>query len=224
MGIYKNQETHKLEDFLQTGVVFNDHLMNAAYGTKGLGMPILGNRANVHYLNSHVLQRFQRDNINPGRIFVCAAGIENHQEFVDLAEHKLGFIPAADGNVKQREKTAYLGGEARTTTQGNDLSIGLAFESVNWKDNNMVTFNLISSLLGQSSTINPKGLGNGLQSRVYKNIVNKHHFVDSVSAMNFHYSDSGMFGMQITGAASNVQHSFSINSLFHRRAATSSRP
>lgn len=177
--------------------------MQVAYGGKGLGMPLTGHRHNVHYLNAHVLQRFQLDNINPSRIYVAAAGLENHQEFVDLVEEKLGFMQAVKEG-KQREASKYVGGEYRNSIEGNHINVVLAFESVNWKHNDMITFNLINALLGSTST-DPHTLGRGFNSRLRKNIGEKHHYIDYAHALNFHFSDSGLFGIHAQGAASNVR-------------------
>ena len=126
----KNYNDHKLIDSLHTGEDFNDKLMSTAYGLKGLGLPLKGLRHNVKYLSANVLQKFQLENINPNRIYVCAAGIENHQEFIDLVEQNLGFIPPVESNAKPREKTEYIGGEIRVPTEENDIKLVLAFQSV----------------------------------------------------------------------------------------------
>jgi len=78
IGIDKNKHDHALEEQLQTGEEFNDRLMSTAYGLKGLGLPLKGLHHNVKYLGANVLQRFQYENISPERIYVCAAGVENH--------------------------------------------------------------------------------------------------------------------------------------------------
>jgi len=36
------------------------------------------------------------DNIRPEKLVVCGAGIESHQEFVDLVVSKLGGLPKSD--------------------------------------------------------------------------------------------------------------------------------
>jgi len=151
------------------------------------------------------LQKFQLENINPQKIFVCGAGIENHQEFVDICEQTLGFIPKVEGSVKAREKTEYIGGEARVPTDDNEIKLALAFQSVPWTHDEMVSFNIVTSLLGQSSSFSTGGPGKGMHSRATRNLLNnpKYPFIDSANALNFHFSDSGIFGLSVTGAASN---------------------
>lgn len=48
-------------------------------------MPVLGEPSNYKSLDAYTMQEFQLDNISPEKIVVCATGVENHKEFVDLA-------------------------------------------------------------------------------------------------------------------------------------------
>lgn len=89
VGIYKNNNTHKLDAQNGGNQAFNDSIFNLAYGSSGLGMPLYGNKNNVSNLTAHVLQKFQYENFTPDRVVICAAGVENHQEFVDLVNDKL---------------------------------------------------------------------------------------------------------------------------------------
>jgi hypothetical protein len=57
--MYKNAKSHKLETFLGGNEIFIDNIFQAAYGRKGLGMPIQGLRSNVNYLNASIIQKFQ---------------------------------------------------------------------------------------------------------------------------------------------------------------------
>eukprot|EP00919_Chromeraceae_sp_WS-2016_P046121 GHVR01109655.1.p1 GENE.GHVR01109655.1~~GHVR01109655.1.p1 ORF type:complete len:113 (-),score=4.09 GHVR01109655.1:1354-1692(-) len=48
-------------------------------------------------------------------------------------------------------------------------------------------------------------LGNNRKSgRIQRNILNKNVFVDSVEAFSTSYSDSGLFGMKISGSAAHI--------------------
>jgi predicted Zn-dependent peptidase len=203
LGIEKNGYQHHLDETLHTGADFNDKLMSVAYGNKGLGMPLHGTKGNSKYLNANVLQKFQLENINPSRIFLCAAGIENHQEFVDLCESKLSFIPGVSGDAKRRDGSEYIGGEARLPSSSNETTLALAFESVNWTHENVFAFQVLNTLLGSSSSFSTGGPGKGMHARTTKNLLNKLHYVDSANAINFNFSDSGLFGLSVNGPSSN---------------------
>lgn len=195
---------HELEAMLKTGHLINDTLFQTAYGNHGLGMPLHGLTHNYKYLHAHVLQKFQLENINPNRIFVAAAGIENHQEFVDLVESKLSFIPSVQGSGPQREAAHYIGGENRNQTDENTITLALAFRSAPWGSNDIFALQVVNTLLGNSQSFSTGGPGKGIHCRASTNLLNKHSFVDSAHPINFNFSDSGLFGISVTGAASNA--------------------
>lgn len=188
VGVEKNQNTHKLEAYLKTGELFNENVFKTAYGLKNLGLPLKGLRSNVKNLNSYVLQKFQLENINPNKIFVCAAGVESHQEFVDLVSSKLASIPSIEGaKTSVREKAEYQGGEVRNLTEDSTLTTALLFQSVPWTSSEYLAFNVATSLLNNI--------------RLKKNLLQKHSYLDAAEALNFHFTDSGLFGLRVTGSA-----------------------
>jgi len=195
---------HQLEAMFKTGHLINDTLFQTAFGNRGLGMPLHGLSHNYKYLHAHVLQKFQLENINPNRIFVAAAGIENHQEFVDLVESKLSFIPSVQGSAPQREAAQYMGGENRNQTDENNVTLALAFKSAPWGSKDVFTLQVLNALLGTSTSFSAGGPGKGMHSRSSTNLLNKHSFVDSAHTLNFNFSDAGLFGLSVTGSASNV--------------------
>jgi predicted Zn-dependent peptidase len=67
-------------------------------------MPIQGYRSNVNYLTAHVIQKFQAANVTPDRIIISAAGVEAHEEFVDVANT---ILPSKN---TEREAAVYVGG------------------------------------------------------------------------------------------------------------------
>lgn len=193
VALHKNLGTHKLEDQLNTGEAFNEAVFKTAFGQQGLGLPLRGHRNNIANLTAYTLQKFQQKNINPNRIIISAAGVENHQEFVDLANDTLSYLKAFDGPAHQRVPTQYLGGEVRNLVETNDVVLALLFPTADWKSKDLATYQVLHVLLG--------GRGNSLQSRLLRNIVNKHSYVDYAEAVNFNFSDAGLFGVKIQGSA-----------------------
>ena len=191
VGMYKNSNSHKLETFLGGNEIFQDNIYQAAYGRKNLGNPILGDRSNVNYLTAGVIQKFQAAHLTPKRVIISAAGIENHDEFVDLVNEKLSTTILNDSS-SQRESAQYVGGEVRNLTEANSIHIALAFEGANYKSSLPL---LIASEV----------LGNGRRmGRLQQNILNKHVFIDGAQVINVNYSDTGLFGIKLSGSASHV--------------------
>lgn len=183
---------HNFLHLVNPGELITDSVLKAAFGLHGLGMPLSGLPHNVKYLSNYVVQKFQLENINPNRITVCAAGIENHQEFVDLVESKLAFIPAVEGKAHSREASEYRGGELRNHTDANDITLALAFRSAPWNSKDVFALQVLGSLIGNAS-----------QGRTTRNLL-KNNYIDSVHPINFNFSDAGLFGLTVNGSASNA--------------------
>lgn len=96
VGIGKNKNSLAREASNNSGFDVNDTLFRTAYGLQGLGMPLLGLASNVEYLNANTLQSFQINTITPNRIVVGGSNVQNHEEFVELVQDKLSFIPAQE--------------------------------------------------------------------------------------------------------------------------------
>jgi mitochondrial-processing peptidase subunit alpha len=109
VGMYKNARSHQLENFLGGNEQFQDSIYQAAYGRRGLGNPIQGYRSNVSYLNVDIIQKFQAQTLTPKRIIISAAGVESHDEFVDLVREKLSSNLLNAGSL-ERESAQYVGG------------------------------------------------------------------------------------------------------------------
>ena len=91
-------------------------------------MPINGLKSNLPNLSAYVLQKFQLSQLLPQNIIVCAAGVQNHDEFLELAESELGGLTG--GKERVREKSKYVGGEVRSLKEGNELNLALAWKGV----------------------------------------------------------------------------------------------
>ena len=57
------------------------------------------------------------DNITPKKCLIVASGVKNHKEFVDLVKERIGEILPVPEHEFTREKSEYIGGEAREWTE-----------------------------------------------------------------------------------------------------------
>ena len=65
--------------------------------------------------------------------------------------------------------------------------------------------NVVNSLVGNSSSFSTGGPGKGMHARTTKNLLNSLYYVDSASSINLHFSDTGIFGLKVSGSNSNVK-------------------
>jgi len=143
------------------------------------------------------------NNITPGKCLIVANGIKNHGEYVQLVRERLGdYPPVPEHEYEKRAKSEYVGGELRTWTESPDTNISLVFESAPWTDPDMAAFQVMNTLVGSATGFSSGGPGKGMYARAVTNMMQQHAFVNSASAINSHFTDSGLFGMNVEGPAS----------------------
>ena len=142
------------------------------------------------------------DNITPNKCLIVASGVKNHREYVDLVKERLGDQYSVPEHLYKREQSQYIGGEYRTWTESPQTNISLAFESVPWTNQDVPAFYVMNTLVGSATAFSSGGPGKGMYCRAITNLMQQNDFVDSASAINSHFTDSGLFGMNIEGPGS----------------------
>ena len=198
----KNQKSHDLHNHLakyDPTANNQDLLLRTAYGYKTLGMPRLGLENNVANIDARLMQQFMMDNITPKKTLIVASGVKSHREYVDLVRERLGELCGVPEHEYLREKAEYIGGEYRTWTESPQTNISLCWESVPWKNRDVPAFYVMQTLIGSATAFSSGGPGKGMYCRAITNLMQQYDFVDSASAINSHFTDSGLFGMNIEG-------------------------
>lgn len=93
----------------------------------------------------------------------------------------------------QREPSVYVGGEVRNLTEANNIHLVLAFEGANYKES-------LPLLIAEQILGNGRKLG-----RLQQRVLNKNVFIDGAQALNVNYSDTGLFGIKLSGASSHAK-------------------
>lgn len=145
------------------------------------------------------------DNVTPKKSLIVASGVKNHKEYVDLVKERLGELLPVPEHEYKRNPAVYIGGEYRTWTETPQTNIMLAFESASWAETNIPVYYLMNTIIGSGTSFSSGQPGKGLYSRAVTNLLQKYNYVDGVSAINAHFSDSGIFGLSIEGPSSHSQ-------------------
>ncbi|KAF2027480.1 hypothetical protein EK21DRAFT_71919 [Setomelanomma holmii] len=82
--------------------------------------------------------------------------------------------------------------------------IHLAFEALPISSPDIYALATLQTLLGGGGSFSAGGPGKGMYSRLYTNVLNQHHWVESCVAFNHSYTDSGLFGIAASCAPSHV--------------------
>jgi len=148
-----------------------------------------------------MLQDFVMENVTPARSLIVANGVHNHNEFVTLAKERLSdFLPVPEQNY-QRPSAEYIGGESRTWTETPNTSITVGFEGASWTNQNQPALQVAAAILGCSQSGYRHRHVSSVSHRSLK-AVHQNSFADHVHAFNHHFSDSGLFGVTVTGSGS----------------------
>jgi len=189
---------YELEDMeTNAQAMLTEALHAAAYSEQGpLGRPLWCPKGNLAKLGEDDLRSFTQTHFTASRMVLSAAGIE-HERLVELANKYFGDLPTAPANgvEPKTEASKYLGGERRVNADSPLTHVTLCFDAGGWKADDLLETCTLHMLLGGGGSFSAGGPGKGMYSRLYTNVLNKHHWVDSATAFNSMYNDGGLFGI-----------------------------
>ncbi|CAH8673132.1 unnamed protein product [Schistosoma margrebowiei] len=188
--------------------IMNELLHVTAYKNNTLGLPKYCPKQNLDKINREDIIKFVATQFKPEKMVIAGVGIE-HDALVKSVEKY--FIPTVP-NVSYEKAASDLPSLSTTVSEytggyyklERDLSqyhapmpeyahVGIGFESCSYTDPQFVPACVLHSLLGGGGSFSAGGPGKGMYTRLYLNILNKHHWVNSAQAENHAYSDTGLF-------------------------------
>lgn len=99
----------------------------------------------------------------------------------------------------------YIGGTYLNSTASNTADIVLAYQAPNWTSKKLAVLQVAATLLGKSGSAYGTDVTGPAFNRINNNFLNLNSFGDSAAAINYTFSDSGLFGIRVSGASSHVQ-------------------
>ncbi|KAI2642762.1 putative mitochondrial processing peptidase alpha subunit [Xylaria nigripes] len=108
----------------------------------------------------------------------------------------------------------YTGGFISLPTQPPSLNpmkpafshIHIAFEGLSIGSKDIYALATLNTLLGGGGSFSAGGPGKGMYSRLYRNVLNQHAWVENCMAFNHSYADSGLFGISALCLPGRTQH------------------
>ena len=92
----------------------------------------------------------------------------------------------------------------REWTESPLSNIMLAFESCDWNSEDLPAFYVMNTLLGSATAFSAGGPGKGMYCRAITNLMGRYGFIEGASAISSHFTDSGLFGLNIQGPSSHA--------------------
>jgi len=177
-----------------------DAVHEAAYNQNTVGHAVQPTSEQLDKFTPDSLRAFQRTFFNTKRMIIGGVGVD-HQSFVERVSKLFDSLPA-DASPPI-EKARYTGGEVRMDLRHSDKSkdaqglthLALAFETASWHDKDVVPMCVLQVLMGGGGSFSAGGPGKGMYSRLYRHVLNQHHFFESATCFNSIFSDTALFGV-----------------------------
>ncbi|KRZ54119.1 Mitochondrial-processing peptidase subunit alpha [Trichinella nativa] len=193
--------------------LLHDLIHAAAYRDNTLGLPKFCPVKNIAQIDQKTLLSFMKTYYTPDRIVVGGVGVD-HDQLIEACneyfeqnvpvwkrrpELLLRQIPDVDRSTAQ-----YTGGEIRIEKDLSNITMSvnpfpelahvvMGFESCSFMDEDFLCFSLLHSLMGGGGSFSAGGPGKGMYTRLYVNVLNRHHFIYNATSFNISYADTGIF-------------------------------
>jgi len=177
-----------------------DAVHQAAYLDNSFGRPIHARNSSLHKFDSKALREWQRSFYSPKRMIVGGVGVD-HESFVQQVRQVFDSLPKDTIPLDSAEKPRYTGGEVRMDRRHSDKEedrmthLAIGFETASWLHKDVVAMCVLQVLMGGGGSFSAGGPGKGMYSRLYRHVLNQHHFFENATCFNSIFKDSGLFGV-----------------------------
>ncbi|KAJ9692218.1 hypothetical protein PVL29_011336 [Vitis rotundifolia] len=159
-----------------------------------LANPLLAPESAINRLNSTILEEFVAENYTAPRMVLAASGVE-HEELLSIAEPLVSDLPSVPR--PEEPKSVYVGGDYRCQADSGITHLALAFEVPGgWhNEKEAITLTVLQMLMGGGGSFSAGGPGKGMHSRLYLRVLNEYQQLQSFSAFNNIFNNTGIFGI-----------------------------
>uniref|UniRef100_A0A8C4GFY6 Mitochondrial-processing peptidase subunit alpha n=1 Tax=Dicentrarchus labrax TaxID=13489 RepID=A0A8C4GFY6_DICLA len=178
----------------------------AAYRGNTVGLPRFCPVDNVDKIDKMVLHSYLRNYFCPERMVLAGVGIE-HEQLVECArKYLLDMKPvwgtSAVANV-DLSVAQYTGGIVKMEKDMSDVSLGptpipelthimIGLESCSFLEDDFIPFAVLNMMMGGGGSFSAGGPGKGMFTRLYLNVLNRHHWMYNATSYHHSYEDSGL--------------------------------
>lgn len=157
----------------------------AAYRTT-LGNTVFVPKYNIKKLGTEHLLYYVKKNFTSDKTIISSVGVD-----LDTLAQISDDLNLPSGDSTTAPKAKFYSGDLRKTKPLDTTYLAVVGEGVSYKDSQSVAFAVLQYLLGKGSAVK-WGVGQGvLEQSILKTNVSDNF---AVSAVNYNYSDSGLFG------------------------------
>ncbi|XP_054140468.1 mitochondrial-processing peptidase subunit alpha [Melozone crissalis] len=161
---------------------------------------------NTDKIDRAVLHSYLSSYYTPDRMVLAGVGIE-HEHLVECArKHLLGVQPvwgSGQGRAVDRSVAQYTGGIIKVEKDMSDVSLGptpipelthimIGLESCSFLEDDFIPFAVLNMMMGGGGSFSAGGPGKGMFTRLYLNVLNRHHWMYNATSYHHSYEDTGL--------------------------------
>ncbi|XP_078498039.1 mitochondrial-processing peptidase subunit alpha isoform X2 [Lissotriton helveticus] len=178
----------------------------AAFRGNTVGLPRYCPEENIGQIDQNVLHSYLQNYYTPSRMVLAGVGIE-HEQLLDCAnKYLLGVKPVWGAGSHQdidRSVAQYTGGIVKIEKDMSDVSLGptpipelthlmIGLESCSFLEEDFIPFAVLNMMMGGGGSFSAGGPGKGMFTRLYLNVLNRHHWMYNATAYHHSYEDTGL--------------------------------
>jgi processing peptidase subunit alpha len=173
--------------------MINELLHKAAFCNNTLGLSPLATERSIPYFTPETIRSFMLDHFAPERMVLVGVNVA-HSELSKWAMRSFADYNAIPMKPRPSTPSLYTGGDMRMDGASPYCHFAVGLQSAAWGKSDLAAASLLQVILGGGSATG-NTVGGGLLSRLQTEVVNQNPYVESCSAFNTSYSDSGIFGV-----------------------------
>ncbi|CAK8674290.1 unnamed protein product [Clavelina lepadiformis] len=204
-------EIQELDKKPDSEPMMTELIHEAGFRGNTVGLPRYPQADTLQNITHDTLKTFLRSYYTPSRMVMAGVGVD-HDEICRLSEKYITSTAKSpswslDGPVLfDNSISQYTGGEVKVEKQF-DLSmsvvplpdlahVSIGLESVKFTHEDFIPFAVLNMLMGGGGSFSAGGPGKGMFSRLYRNVLNRHHWMYAATAFHHSYEDGGIFCIQ----------------------------
>ena len=162
--------------------IIHDYFQELALPNQSLGRSILGSEENIKSFNKADLQKYYQSHYTGNNTAIAISGNIDHDNITKLCQKYFKNFNSNNNNSKIDAK--YSGGSKNYHRDIEQMQIILGYESFARDHKNYYPLQLYNYILGE-----------GMSSKLFQEIREKHGLSYSIYSFNMSYSDIGIFGV-----------------------------
>ncbi|XP_069604213.1 mitochondrial-processing peptidase subunit alpha [Ranitomeya imitator] len=191
----------------------------AAFRDNTVGLPRFCPIENIDKIDKKTLHSYMNNYYTPDRMVLAGVGIE-HDQLLECAKKYLRDVTPTwqSGKPRSIDKSIaqYTGGIVKVEKDMSDVSLGptpipelshimIGLESCSFLEDDFIPFAVLNMMMGGGGSFSAGGPGKGMFTRLYLNVLNRHHWMYNATSYHHSYEDTGLLCIHASAAPHQVR-------------------